>query len=116
MPIWLQIVLAFLGTGGVATVLINAVHDSVKQKRQLANTTMQDIYKQLQDNNELVTKLLEQRKLDQRTLDRLTEGVVLSLKNDLIVFDALKRGHINGESEIARRECNDFLLNIFKEG
>lgn len=114
MPIWLQLVLSFISTGGVVTVLINVIHDSVKQKRQLSNANMADINKQLKQNNDLVAKLIKQHEVDQKKLDLLTEGVVLSLRNDLVVFDALKRGHINGESDEARKNCNNFLLNVFK--
>lgn len=115
MPIWIQILLVFLGAGGIVTTTINVVHEVRQQRRQLTNTNMRDINRQLQENNKLVLRLLEQHDKDQKKLDKLTEGVMLSLKNDMVIFDALKRGHINGESEIAKQDCNKFLLNIFKE-
>ena len=41
--------------------------------------------------------------------DRLSEGIELSL-DDLVVFKALRQGHINGESEAQESKLNDFFF------
>ena len=42
--------------------------------------------------------------------DRLTEGIELSLEDDIVIFKALRQGHINGESEAQESKLNDFFF------
>lgn len=52
--------------------------------------------------------------------DRLSEGVELGLENDMVIFKALREGHINGESEKQEVKMNDFFfkksLELLHEG
>lgn len=45
-----------------------------------------------------------------QAMNHNAEGTALGLKNDLIIFSALRDHHINGESEVAEREVRDYLL------
>jgi predicted metallo-beta-lactamase superfamily hydrolase len=45
-----------------------------------------------------------------QAINHNAEGTALGLKNDLIIFNAFRDHHINGESEIAEREVKDYLL------
>lgn len=42
--------------------------------------------------------------------DRLSEGMELGLENDMVIFKALREGHINGESERQEEKMNDFFF------
>ena len=46
----------------------------------------------------------------ERKFDRLSEGIELSLEDDIVIFKALRQGHINGESEAQESKLNDFFF------
>ena len=55
----------------------------------------------------------------ERKFDRLSEGIELSLEDDIVIFKALRQGHINGESEAQESKLNDFFrksIELLNEG
>lgn len=44
-------------------------------------------------------------------LDRIAEGLKLSLENDVVLFDAFRRNSINGESEEQEKKMNEYFLH-----
>lgn len=43
------------------------------------------------------------------------EGTALGLTNDIVIFNAFRDHHINGESEIAEQKINEFLVKSLKD-
>lgn len=52
----------------------------------------------------------------ERKFDRLAEGVNLGLENDVVIFKALRSGHINGESEEQEKKLNEYFFNCSMRG
>ena len=46
----------------------------------------------------------------EKKFDMLSEGIELSLEDDIVIFKALRQGHINGESEAQESKLNDFFF------
>lgn len=46
----------------------------------------------------------------EKKFDRLSEGIELSLEDDIVIFKALRKGHINGESEAQEGKLNAFFF------
>lgn len=46
----------------------------------------------------------------QRALNRNAEGTALGLENDIIIFNAFRDNHINGESEKAEKKVRAYLM------
>lgn len=53
-------------------------------------------------------------------VDRLCEGMELSIMNDKVIFKALREGHINGESERQEKKLDEFIfkksIELLNEG
>lgn len=52
----------------------------------------------------------------EKKFDRLTEGVQLGLENDIVIFKALRQGHINGESEAQEKRLNEYFFKCATKG
>lgn len=46
----------------------------------------------------------------EKKVDRLCEGIELSILDDKVIFKALRQGHINGESEAQEKKLDDFIF------
>lgn len=46
----------------------------------------------------------------EKKFDRVTEGITLLLENDKVIFEALRKGHINGESEKQEHKMNEYFF------
>lgn len=46
----------------------------------------------------------------EKKFERLSEGIELSLEENIVIFKALRQGHINGESEAQESKLNDFFF------
>jgi len=62
----------------------------------------------------VVTSILS-RLGNKKYLDKIAEGTKLGLENDIVIFDALRRNKINGESEIQERKMNEYFLHTTTE-
>ena len=51
-----------------------------------------------------------------RQIDRIAKGMDIALKNDQVVFDALRKNAINGESEIQDRIMEDYFRECAVNG
>ena len=49
-------------------------------------------------------------------IERLSEGVVLGLENDTVIFEALRKGHITGESEHQEKKMNEYYHKCTNKG
>lgn len=52
----------------------------------------------------------------EKKFDRLSEGITLSLENDAVIFEALRKGHINGESEAQDHKMKDYFFKNSVKG
>ena len=46
----------------------------------------------------------------EKKIDRLCEGMELTILDDKVIFKALRQGHINGESEAQEKKLDDFIF------
>jgi len=44
-----------------------------------------------------------------RQVDRIAKGMDIALKNDQVIFDALRKNQINGESEVQDKIMEDYF-------
>lgn len=49
-------------------------------------------------------------------VERLSEGVMLSLQNDIVIFNALRNNHINGESELQEKKMKEYFYKHTNKG
>lgn len=61
-------------------------------------------------------KTAEQTSKIIRVLDRISEGLQLSLECHLVTFEALKAGKLNGEAEQKAREVKEYLAQSTGKG
>lgn len=47
----------------------------------------------------------------EKKFDRLSEGMELGLENDIVIFEALRKGHINGESEKQEEKMREYFFH-----
>lgn len=52
----------------------------------------------------------------EKKFDRLSEGMELGLENDIVIFNALRKGHINGESERQEEKMRDYFFKKSMNG
>lgn len=52
----------------------------------------------------------------EKTVSRIAEGLQLGLENDIVIFNALRHNHINGESEAQEKKMNDYFYNCTSKG
>lgn len=45
--------------------------------------------------------------------NKIFEALEILMGNDIVIFDALRNNHINGESERQEEKMKEFLLNSF---
>lgn len=45
--------------------------------------------------------------------DHVSEGLKIGLENDAVIFNALRKNNINGESEIQEQKMNEFFRKQF---
>lgn len=46
----------------------------------------------------------------EKKFDKVTEGITLLLENDKVIFEALRKGHINGESEKQEHKMDEYFF------
>lgn len=52
----------------------------------------------------------------EKKFDRFAEGMKLGLENDVVIFKALREGHINGESEEQEKKLREYFFNCSMRG
>lgn len=52
----------------------------------------------------------------EKHFDRLSEGITLSLENDTVIFEAMRKGHINGESEAQEHKMQEYFFRNSVKG
>ena len=52
----------------------------------------------------------------EKKFDRLSEGMELGLENDVVIFNALRNGHINGESERQEEKMREYFFHKSMNG
>lgn len=52
----------------------------------------------------------------EKKFDRLSEGMELGLENDIVIFEALRKGHINGESEKQEEKMREYFFHKTANG
>ena len=55
----------------------------------------------------------KKEKHDAKQWDRIVEGIRLGLENDIVIFNALRNNHINGESEKQEKKMNAYFRKAF---
>ena len=46
-------------------------------------------------------------------MDEIKEGIKLGLENDAVIFNALRKNNINGESEAQEKKMNEYFRKAF---
>ena len=46
-------------------------------------------------------------------MDEIKEGIKLGLENDAVIFNALRKNNINGESEAQEKKMNEYFRTAF---
>ena len=54
--------------------------------------------------------------IHEKLIDRLSEGVQLLLESDIVIFKALREGHINGESEKQEEKIKEYFYRCTIRG
>jgi len=127
MPTWLTIVLTILSS----SVTLELIHWFVSKKRRLdeKNIFIEALPQKISDLDkkmDTVQTTIEKdskhfEKIDsalsevQKALNLNAEGTAIGLENDLIIFNAFRNHHINGESEKAEKKVKDYLMASAKE-
>ena len=123
---WTAVLVALLGSNLVLEIW-KTIKESIRKKRRLdveselnnikdaikvINERLSNDYKRLDNIENILNTIVE-------VISRNSKGTVLSLQNDSIIFDALRKNHINGESEAQERklaeyykECAEFNLKM----
>lgn len=52
----------------------------------------------------------------EKVVERLAEGVTLGLENDIVIFNALRNNHINGESEKQEQKMRTYFRENSNKG
>lgn len=52
----------------------------------------------------------------EKVVERLAEGVTLGLENDIVIFNALRNNHINGESEKQEQKMRTYFKENSNRG
>ncbi len=52
----------------------------------------------------------------EKVVERLAEGVTLGLENDIVIFNALRNNHINGESEKQEQKMRNYFRDNSNKG
>lgn len=52
----------------------------------------------------------------EKKFDRLADGVQLGLENDIVIFRAMRNGHINGESEVQEKKLAKYFYECTMKG
>ena len=52
----------------------------------------------------------------EKKFDRLSEGMELGLENDVVIFNALRNGHINGEYERQEEKMREYFFKKSMNG
>jgi hypothetical protein len=51
-----------------------------------------------------------------KLVDRIAAGLTIGLKNDKVIFDALRKNSINGDSELQERVMEEYFTECTIEG
>mgnify|MGYP006398957881 CR=1 FL=1 len=52
----------------------------------------------------------------EKKFDRLSEGMELGLENDIVIFNAFRNNHINGESEKQEAKMREYFFHKTANG
>ena len=87
------IVACIFGSGGVAIWFLNRLARHIDEKEE-AKKDMKELKAAVKD---------------------IERGLVITLNNDRVIFNALRTHEINGESEEQERKMDEYLLSLLKE-
>ena len=57
--------------------------------------------------------LNKKEKREERRDSKIFEALEILMQNDIVIFDAFRHNHINGESEKQEAKMKEFFLNSF---
>ena len=116
---WTAVLVALLGSNLLIEIW-KTIKESIKKKRRLdVESEINNLKKLLSDSlssiNEKLSNDYSRLNSIERTLEliaevlsRDSEGTILSLQNDAIIFEALRNHHINGESEAQEKKLQEY--------
>jgi len=64
----------------------------------------------------LITGLVNRFGGQKRAIDKIAEGLKISLENDKVMFDAFRRNAINGESEKQEAKMAQYFMDSTTSG
>ena len=87
------IVACIFGSGGVALWFLNRIARRIDEKEE-AKKDMKELKAAVKD---------------------IERGLVITLNNDRVIFNALRTHEINGESEEQERKMDEYLISLIEE-
>lgn len=98
---------------------LSALKQKISDLEQTMTDNMKEINKKLNGDFDRFVKIEHTLEVMTEAIARNSKGTILSLENDVVVFNALRTNHINGESERQEKkladyykECAEFNLKI----
>lgn len=87
---------------------INKLINEFNQYKTNNDKTLEKISNELtSDTKKLYTMDIELKQTTE-AINRNSRGTILSLENQVVIFNALRNNHINGESEKQEKKLNDY--------
>ena len=127
MPTWLTVVLTVFSS----SITLEFIHWVVSKKRRANEKNLfikalpqkiDDLDRKMDNMQSAIEKDGKHfAKIDatlsemQEALNLNAEGTAIGLENDLIIFNAFRDHHINGESEKAEKKVRDYLMASAKK-
>lgn len=105
---WTAVLVALLGSN-LLLEIVKTIKESIQKRKKIdveANladikTKLSTDYNRLNQIENTLTTLME-------VMMRNSEGTILSLQDDVVIFNALRHNHINGESEEQEKKLQEY--------
>ena len=94
---------------------VNTIAETLSQMKDDNEKRFSSIDKALKENDKQGKQRDKAINKLEEALQKNAHGTALGLKNDLVIFDALRTHHINGQSEIAENEVKAYLVANMEE-
>ena len=105
---WTAVLVALLGSNLILEIW-KTIKESIQKKKKLnIEENLKDINQRLSNDYNRLNNIEATLKILTEVLMRNSEGAILSLENDTIIFNALRNNHINGESELQEEKLKAY--------
>ena len=112
-----QIIVALVGGSSILTVILGHIKAKSTARQVAADETtkkFRELSKEVSTLASIIQSLHSYHQQTEANTNYIIEGLVLSLRSEQIIFQALRNHKINGESEKMDDEINRFLAGQAK--